>query len=82
MTETPAKYKTSEPPLTLEQFEEKTKRLQEVYDNNIKDLARVFLEKVSRFWARLSDADKAIIVKRRHEAMSEAAKKLPGSLIP
>ena len=62
-----AKYQTLDPPLTLEKFEEKTKDLQAVYDNNIGELGRIFLEKMKRLYARLSPEDKAEAIRKQQE---------------
>ena len=52
-------------PLTLESFEEKAAKLQEVYDHNVQSLAKDFIAKMGKLYERLADEDKKVIVAKQ-----------------
>jgi hypothetical protein len=64
------------PILTIEQFDEKTLALNEVYRNNIMDLDRRFMEKQQVLWDRLSKEDRDVVMKRTIERFQEAQRKI------
>lgn len=64
--------KQPDPPLTIDDFYEKTVKLNEVYQHNQRSLYDDFMRKQSALFERLSEVDRAEVVRREREKMQEA----------
>ena len=67
------------PPLTIEQFDEKTKKLDEVYQNNQQNTFMEFMKKQEAIFNRLSEADKKFVIDRERAKVQAAASRLIGT---
>ena len=68
--------KQPDPPLTVEQFYEKTLKLNEIYQHNQQSLYQDFMKKQEALFLRMSEEDRKIVVDREKAKMQEAVSKI------
>ena len=68
--------KKAEPLLTVDQFYEKTLKLNEVYVNNIKNVQDQFYKKQSALFERLSKDDQEVVRNIEREKMNKVASQI------